>query len=507
MALPKPNASWPPENPLSGLQKDLMVWYSGQDPISHVKIENKPKPDPAGVRPSANSQTKTVHSNIVADLANVSAELVMGRPPRISVDENSDVNTLLTPEQADASQTGMTALCERSGTWGVFRAAAELAAVTGEVYIRVVADPTILEDPIIETVPSVNVDPTFRYGKLVSARMWTTVGTEGYNVLRWVEERDNQARVIRNGLYMGTDSNIGQIVPLSSHPATSGLMEIQEYPEGIDEMVWHFPNAKPSRTAPETPHGRSNFEGSESLISSLNLVYTSMARDLRLGQARLVIPTASLSRGMNGSAVWENSREIFTDLDLDPTNPSSKPELMQPVLRMSEHIDAANEIITRIVEAAGISPQTVGLGDTGVATSGIAIRLQQAKTLAYITAWQSLWGPGIARVIETQAKLSRIVHGNDIIPSRFVPKWPELVTPDPEVTARTVQLYVVAGAYSTETAVKMAQPELSALEVAAEVARIREEKAAGVSSQTQNNEASVDPNSDMVTIAPEDPSE
>jgi hypothetical protein len=56
--------------------------------------------------------------------------------------------------------------------------------------------------------------------------------------------------------------------------------------------------------------------------------------------------------------------------------------------------------------------------------------------------------------------------------------WPQAVQPDPEATARTLSFLETAGAISTWMKVKTLHPEWDDDEVAEEVTRIRDDKAA-----------------------------
>lgn len=466
MALPASQIQWPPTNPVREDQNRFSAWFAGYDPALHTAPLTDP--DPSGMSGGVDKKRRLVGSNLAADLASVAADLLMGTPPSITPEDTT----------VDEATTGsLVRLAEDAGLWRTLREAAELASAHGEVYVRAIADPTVLATPVLEAVPATSVQPTFRYGQLTRALMWTIVGTtSGGGVWWWVEERDNVTKTIRNGLYLGTTKSLGSREALTAHPATADLSEETPYPAGVNSMVWHLVNAKPSRRAPETAHGRSDLEGCESLLASLDAAFSSLARDIRLGQARMLVPSAALSRpGTGGTgSFWDNSREVFTDLDLDPNSPTAKPELLQPVIRTQEHVDAINSLTQRIISTAGYSPSTFGYGEMGAAESGTALRVRQARTISTITTRRSLWTPAVEGIIETLAVLGRTVHGLDVPVVPVTVTWPELVTPDPESTARTVSLLMTANAMSVEEAVSQLHPAWGSDEAQAEVDRIRE---------------------------------
>jgi hypothetical protein len=473
MPLPASGVTWPPPHPLRDQQVVHAAWYAGTNPALPTPTEVLLKPDPAGVTIGNGPAKRAVHANLAADLAAISGDLVLGIPPVLTVEATDVDNALDTDPAAVQAQSDLATLMEDSGAWRVLREAAELAAAIGEVYVRAIADPTLLPQPILEAVPATNVDPTWRYGVLTAATMWTTVGTTpAGKIWRWVERRDNTARLIENGLYLGDLNRLGERRPLTDHPATAGLPDAQPYPEGVTALVWHVPNARPSRRAPESPHGRSDLEGSEGLLATLDLTWTSLARDIRLSQARILAPTQALTATGSLGAWWDNAKEIFTPLDMDPSADAGKPELMQAPIRATEHIAVIASLVERIVTTAGYSPQTIGLGTMGQAESGTALRMRTTRTSATVNAKRALWGPAIADIAFNLAALARVVHARPITPVHPRVEWPQMVTPDPAETARTIALLASADAASVETRVRMAQPDLDAAAVEAEVERI-----------------------------------
>lgn len=467
MALPASHTPFPAPHPLRETQGRMLSWFAGYNPVLNAFPECMP--DPAGIQPSGNPRARYVGANIVQFIASTFAHMVLGEPPVLDVSHESAVNTLTDSTSADQSQGDMQALMERNGSWAEITRALEYASAFGEGYLVAVIDPAFLEDPILQAIPPQAVDPSFKYGnRLTSARVYKTLGYDGQKVFRLVEDRDNVTRVIRTGLYVGTADKIGSRIPLTEHPDAAMYADEAPYPEGMTATVWRVYKRKSSLYI-ETPYGGSDFEGKEAQLAALDGIETSLARDFRLGGARLVVPSSAMTRGLSGVASYLD-REIIVDINVPAE--TTQPTLIQSPIRVSDHVAAYTFRLTALIQGMGYSLQTFGLGDAGTAESGTALRLKQAATIAAVTAARELLAPVIADIAYNLAVGARVVHGQDIIPSRPSPAFGELVTPDPQTVASQILTLMTAGVVSVETGVKMAQPELNPEEVDAEVARI-----------------------------------
>lgn len=459
MSLPRADVPWPPPAVTRDEQDRWADLYAGRT-IGKTD-DYVPDPDLANVRTEQDRERRRVRGGLASDIAATSASLVMGKGAHLShPDETAD-------DRLAAIETG-----------GLLHArlleAAEIAAAFGGVYLRAVADPAANPSPYITAVDPSRVDPVFVDGRLVAATIWTDLRVDGASVWRWVEHRDNRTRTIEQGLYRGTTANLGSRMPLESIPETVGLTDQATYPTGIDRMVWYVPNVLPNRRHPSSPHGRADIQGAESLCAAVDVVLTSLVRDVRLGRARMVVPTDALTPSAltGGGSVFNPEREIYTTLDVDPSSEAGKPHLFQGAIRTTEHIDAALAMVERAVAIAGYSPQTFGLHVDGAAQSGTALRIREARTIATVEAKRRYWTPVVADIAYTLLALDAAVYGGTPVTDPVVVDWDAVRDDNPLEQAQVIETLSRARALSVEAAVRRISPDLTEDAVSSEVQAI-----------------------------------
>ena len=103
----------------------------------------------------------------------------------------------------------------------------------------------------------------------------------------------------------------------------------------------------------------SDFAGSESSRQDWTCCTRFLIRDFRLGRARIVVPVEALNR-QGGGATFEQDREVYTTLDIDPTSEGGKPVILQGAIRAQEHLSAIQDLMGRVVSSAGFAPVSFG---------------------------------------------------------------------------------------------------------------------------------------------------
>src|SRR5690606_4592477 len=143
--------------------------------------------------------------------------------------------------------------------------------------------------------------PEFRWGRLLAVTFWRVVQETEFITVRHLERHELDAQgngVILHGLYQGTRDQLGHVVPLTENEATRGLQVDASgastvFPRTPGLGVVHVPNQRPNRLHRAHPVGRdlgrSDLQGVEGLLDSLDEAYTSWMRDIRLGKARLFV--------------------------------------------------------------------------------------------------------------------------------------------------------------------------------------------------------------------------
>lgn len=411
-----------------------------------------PNPDLAEIVNANQKEIAKVRSNLTADIANSIASLVVG--------EGIEINT---------NNPNLDKVLEDTGFDNSVLTIAETTSVYGGAYVKANYTPSLTPVPTLTILPPTNAAPLFREGVLLSVSFWDTIRVDTNTVWRWVEHRDNQTRTLTNALYKGSASTWGDRVSLDSIPETMGLPDSQTYPVGVARLVWYVPNLLPNRLHPLSSQGRSDFSGSQSLLAAADLLYTSLIRDFRLGPARAYVPVGALTRTANSGAYFDTDREIFTELDIDPSTEAGKISLIQGNIRATEHITSVDNLIARIVSSAGMSPVSFGLGDLGSAQSGTALRVREGKTISTVNAKRRYMSPVLTDIIVALASLIGLSATDVSI------EFPPVRTETGSELASMLQSLSLAGVISTEEAVSELHPHWTEQQVQDEVARIQGE--------------------------------
>lgn len=413
--------------------------------------------------------TSHLHAPLAGDIAAVSAELLFGDPPALETDDT-------------AANAELENLTEKLGLPNVYLEAAETTAATGGCYLRAAWDTQVADHALTQTYPQTHAVPDFRYGRLVAATLWEDVHVAGAEVWRHLE-RHEKGRIL-HGLYVGSPSELGTPVPLAAHPQTETLTPEVVLPGRLADrlMVRYVPNVLPNRRYPWKPIGRPDWSGAEDFLDAVDEAWTSLMRDVRLGQAHITVPQEWLEAtgGRPGqTTTLDMDTEVFTAFNIaDSQDQASAFTMYQPDIRTTEHVDTLLALTERIVSAAGYSPQTFGLHIDGNAQSGTALRIREGKTDKTVAKKQRYWAPAVQDHVTTLLDIGAEVFGKPTItdpdanPVRC--DFPELST-DPGEQALWIKTLRDARALSVRSAVKLAQPDLDDTDVDDEVAAIEAE--------------------------------
>lgn len=416
----------------------------------------------------ARGERRTIlHVPLAGDIANVSANLLFGNPPKVvTVDPDAGDRLGEILEQAQVSST----LIE----------AADAASGMGGVCLKINWDREIANYPILSVVQADAAAPEFRHGILTACTFWQTLEDDGETVLRLLER--HEPGVILTGLYRGTVDTLGGAVDLQARGETAPLLPVVQ--TGLKGLACRYiPNMRPDRNNRGSNLGRADTDSCESLMDSLDEVYTSWLRDVRLGRGRILVPEGFLDRSQDGAWSFDSSREAFTVINapIGSGEAAQQITVQQFAIRAQEHKDTALELVSRIVTAAGFSPQTFGLQVQGAAESGAALRLRENRTYATIAAKAGYWKAALEDLFEMLLEVDRLHLGG-----RHTPERPNVEMQDGQVSeglaglAQTVTLMNQAQAASTETKVRILHPDWTNEAVQSEVDRLMDEQGLSV---------------------------
>jgi A118 family predicted phage portal protein len=358
----------------------------------------------------------------------------------------------------------------------------------GGVYLRIVWDTSVADLPWIQPVPPDICVPAFSYDKLVSATFWRVLSDNGADVVRHLEMHVPQQNQIIHGVYQGDQSDLGEIVPLSDFPATARLagdlqgdtLNFPDLPFDASTVVY-IPNIRPNKIwrdlGPQAwPLGRSDYSGVEPLMDNLDEAMSSWMRDVRLAKMRLIVPPEYLDNiGRGEGAVFEPDRQVFTPLNMlhDAGGPQITANQFQ--IRVAEHSQSVQELLNRIVQSAGYSPQSFG-DYQGNAPTATEIEARNRTSLLTRQKKIGYWRPELKNAIYSHMCVSKLYFGvTAITPERPDIEFAEVALPDQLQLAQTAAMIDAAHAASKRTLVTLVHPDWSDEEVNDEVTLIHGE--------------------------------
>lgn len=413
------------------------------------------------------SSSQPLHCPLAADIAQVSADLVFGEMPDVRVSDNT------------ATQARLDLMLDKMGIQNSLLEAAEPCAALGGTYLRVVWDKALIGQPLITHVDADQAVPDFGLGVLTAVTFWREVSGDDRSgvVLRHLERYE--PGVILHGLYRGTRTMLGHPTGLSDSPDTKDLNPKVILPEGLPYgmAAFYVPNVRPNPAHRGSYLGRADIGGAEGDLDALDEVWSSLMRDVRLAQSRILVPTGTLRakdpndpRGSGKS--FDLDREVFTEIDVPQE--SMTPAVVQPDIRVEKHLAAALALTRDIVSRAGYSPQTYGLAIQGQAESGTALRMRERKTYRTLARKRRYWESALQDALQALLVVDRTEFSGKAEPLRPRIVWPEEAMGAGELATTMVALRN-AEAASIETRVRYVNPDWDDEQVSAEVERIHAE--------------------------------
>lgn len=421
-----------------------------------------------------------LHVPIAGDIAQTSASLLYSTPP--------ELKTTLTGPEGVANQAWLDELID-DGFHTRLLEGAEMGSALGGRYMRIVWDTSVSDKPWIQPVAADVAVPQFSYDKLKAVTFWQVLSDDGSDVVRHLELHVPQQNQIVHGVYMGNQSDLGEIVPLSDFPATARVfsdlrgdtLTLPDLPFDASTVVY-VPNIRPNKIwrdlGPQAwPLGRSDYQGIEPLMDSLDEVYSSWMRDIQLAKSRIIVPPEYLDNiGRGQGAVFEPDRQVFTPLNMlhdDGSSPSIT--MNQFKIRWQEHSETCQDLANRIVQEAGYSAQSFG-DYQGNAPTATEIEARERTSLMTRKKKILYERPPLQDIIYSLMCVARQYFGaSAITPERPDINFPAVALPDEQALAQTVATLAGAEAASKATLVAMAHPEWTKEQVDAEVQQIRAE--------------------------------
>lgn len=413
---------------------------------------------------------------MAGDVAATSADLLFSRAPVITAED-------------PGTQAALNEMYDDS-THAMLLEAAELGSALGGVFLRVVWDTDVAAMPWLDKVPADAAIPHFSYNRLAAVTFWRVLSDDGQEVVRHLETHIPGQNRIRHAVYVGDQTDLGKIYPLSDFPETAQFAQyltegdsivFPDQPRDASTVVY-IPNIRPNRLwrdlGPQAePLGRSDYSGSESLLDGLDEVWTSWMRDIQLGKARLIVPQGYVdSIGRGKGAVFDPDRQVYSPISSLAGSGTSDIMANQFKIRWLEHQKTVEKTISEIVRRAGYSAQDFGEEPEAVAMTATEIEARERRSLITRDKKILYWRPGLRDILYGLLSVRHDMFGDhSVIPVRPEVNFAEVVLPDPLQMAQTANQLASAEAASKQVLVKMIHPDWTAAEVNEEVDRIAEE--------------------------------
>lgn len=515
MPLPEGKTTWPLPGTSPKMRKEMQehaAWYSGdpdrlRDFYGGSISQPRPSQQSSGLAArlskwfwgrraadnSSQSEKVQLHVPLAGDIATTSADLLFSEAPQIeipeahgeSVDtgtpENPNPGDNATPTAAKIAQARLEEIIEEAGVHNSLLEMAEVAAAIGGAYLRPVWDQELAPHPMLTVIQADQASPEFRFGVLSAVTFHREVSRNGNEVWRHLEKHEKG--VIFHGLYVGSDEELGRKVSLADHPETAAIADAltdgdEIRVEGIDSLfVRYVPNMLPNRRHRGAYQGRSDLQGIEGLMDALDEVYTSWMRDIRVGQARLIVSSDYLTAPAKAGdgATFNIDKELFTALNMEPTDNTPGITPVEFEIRASQHAESALNILERAVSNAGYSAQSFGLRGDGGPVTATEIRARERKSFATKAKKERYVVPPIADVLEIMLAIDKAVFGGKHEVLRPRVGISDSIAETTMEMAGSAQMLMAAEAASIKTRVKMVHPDWSDEEITQEVEAIKAE--------------------------------
>jgi hypothetical protein len=502
-------------------QAEHAVWFSGdarrlREFYAGTSRTNRPSQQARGLAQRARqfwgrrgsedqpgSEKLQLHIPLAGDIATTSSDLLFSEAPKFQIPEaHGDAPEAPAPDtgvptpdnattaEAKKAQARLEEIIEDGGLHNVLLEAGEVSAAIGGVYLRPAWDASLVSRPLLTTVAAEKAVPEFRFGLLTSVTFFQELRRDATKVWRHLER--HEPGVIFHGVYEGTDDQLGKVIPLAEFPETASLADaltdgnqitLDGWDKSFGLFVRYVPNMRPNRRWGGYT-GRSDFQGIESIMDALDETYTSWIRDIRLGQARLVVPTDFLtgvpSQPQLGKG-FNYDQEIFTPLDMDASQKDGN--AITPVeftIRTQQHAETARDLFERAVSNAGYSPQSFGLTGEGGAVTATEIRARERKSFKTKSKKEGYWRAQLEEILQIMLFIDGAVFNNGTPVMRPKIVFSDSIAESDRERAETVEIISRAQGASVETKVRMLHPDWPPEQVNEEVARVLAQSGAAV---------------------------
>ena len=429
------------------------------------------------------SNTVSLHVPMAGSISELSSDLLFSEKPAINLDEAQKEGA---SDELKASQDELDTLLEDVELNMKCIIGAETAAAMGGVYLKIALADTLVERPIIEIQQPDTALPVFSHGILAQVSFPNIVavkrvGTKDadksstFKVFRLMETYTSDGKILYS-LYKGNHTKLGKEVSITVLEQTKLMKDVDL---GIDRLgCVYVPNMLPNRISRDSSLGRSDYQGLEPLMSSLDETYSSWQRDIELSKAKIMIPTEFLEpREQVGNVdkeyVYDKDTAIYARLNVDPLNETFTIQAIQFKIRADEFEKTCLNLIERIASGAGYSPQSFGLNIQGRVESGDGMKEREKRTNAKKVKKEAFWRKPLTELASIIVSINNKRFGGTIKEGKISVEFSKGISPGLKEVSEALAKIKTAAAASTFIMIKMLHPDWTEEQIEAEVARIK----------------------------------
>lgn len=430
----------------------------------------------AAARKIKNEFKTAVHLPACGDIATTAAAMLFSEHPKIRIPGIDEDNP---DPDVKATQLAVETLMNKTSFFARLLEAAESSSAMGGIFLKVNWRPGLFEYPIIAVAQPDSAVPEFDGNLLLAVNFWKVVEDDGKTVLRLIER--HEPGYILNGLYKGTVDKLGYQIPLADHQNTAGMAD--SIKTGLPGLACGYvPNKLPNRMFRHLPVGQCDTAQLSSLMASLDQVYTLLVNEIRKAQLRIMVPSTYLEHDdTDGSMYFDMDTEVYVPMQtaFSDSSQALNDQIVanQFLIRTTEHLDAAKNLLQRIYVSAGYAPQSFGFNiEGGGAISGYALTIHERRSFNTTAYKSEHWKPAVEYILFA----AQMVHVT-MLGAKYTPMMPECemqdsIRQDIAAVSQSIESLDRAMAVSLETKVAMAHPDWSREQRLGEVERIKDEQ-------------------------------
>lgn len=473
---------WPPMDLERYKMKEHSTWYSGEaELLANFYFDNDLQNylqlnygtrnnNKFWARQIKNQSNFFIHVPIANDISETSSAFLFSESPVIRFSSSGSDAIMNDQDVLDDMLT-------QSGFFSKIIEAAEIASAIGGVFIKVAWDSEISEYPIPVIAQPEQAFPTFKFGELVKVTLVYEVENDGSTIYRLAETIEKGK--ITNELYRGSSDNLGNLVSLNDCEATKGM---QPMVDTADVMTCvYIPNMLPNKLDRQSPMGRSDYQGQETLMDALDEVFSAWMVDVQIARGKIHVPSGYIKSLGDGRGRFNIDNMAYEEMEVDPTAMTKPIEATQFEIRSEQFEKTCLNLLDRIITSAGYSPQSFGLNIAGRAESGTALNVRERKSFSTTNKKEAYWESGLRKIIIAMCMIKQAYLGGSFTCDLDINiAFADGISNNLSEVSNSVKTLSDAKAISTDTKVRMVHPEWTDKQVEEEVERILNDEQAGM---------------------------